>query len=192
MAFHGSRIVGCFKLGLLNLLRGETNPLSEELRSWRVWLNTSTFSKIGIVISGTIWLRASLNSLAVNLNKTQMLWASFVSLFPHQALINKWNNEVQKAQNSTAELLAGKKVSVPAGGMKGKNKLGLRPRRAWPRRGLLWQLSRVPGLIPAGGAPQSWAPAYSLFSQNHRTVGVGRDLCGSSRPTLLLKEGHLQ
>jgi len=29
-------------------------------------------------------------------------------------------------------------------------------------------------------------------SQNHRIVGVGRDLCGSSSPTLLLKQGHLQ
>jgi len=28
--------------------------------------------------------------------------------------------------------------------------------------------------------------------QNHRIVGVGRDLCGSSSPTLLLKQGHLQ
>ena len=27
-------------------------------------------------------------------------------------------------------------------------------------------------------------------SQNHRMVGVGRDLCGSSSPTPLLKEGH--
>jgi len=29
-------------------------------------------------------------------------------------------------------------------------------------------------------------------SQNHRMVGVGRDLCGSSSPTLLSKQGHLQ
>ena len=29
-------------------------------------------------------------------------------------------------------------------------------------------------------------------SQNHRMVGVGRDLCGSSSPTPLLKQGHLQ
>jgi len=29
-------------------------------------------------------------------------------------------------------------------------------------------------------------------SQNHRMVGVGRDLCGSSSPTLLLKQGLLQ
>jgi len=27
-------------------------------------------------------------------------------------------------------------------------------------------------------------------SQNHRMVGVGRDLCGSSTPTLLPKQGH--
>ena len=30
------------------------------------------------------------------------------------------------------------------------------------------------------------------LSQNHRMVGIGRDLCGSSSPTLLLKQGHLQ
>jgi len=30
------------------------------------------------------------------------------------------------------------------------------------------------------------------FSQNHRIVGVGRDLCGSSSPTPLPKQGHLQ
>ena len=29
-------------------------------------------------------------------------------------------------------------------------------------------------------------------SQNHRIVGVGRDLCGSSSPTPLLKQGHLK
>ena len=29
-------------------------------------------------------------------------------------------------------------------------------------------------------------------SQNHRIVGVGRDLCGSSSSTLLPKQGHLQ
>ena len=29
-------------------------------------------------------------------------------------------------------------------------------------------------------------------SQNHRMVRVGRDLCGSSSPTLLPKQGHLQ
>jgi len=28
--------------------------------------------------------------------------------------------------------------------------------------------------------------------QNHRMLGIGRDLCGSSSPTLLLKQGHLQ
>jgi len=28
--------------------------------------------------------------------------------------------------------------------------------------------------------------------QNHRIVGVGRDLCGSSSPTPLPKQGHLQ
>jgi len=31
-----------------------------------------------------------------------------------------------------------------------------------------------------------------VMSQNHRTVGVGRGLCGSSSPTTLLKQGHLE
>ena len=30
------------------------------------------------------------------------------------------------------------------------------------------------------------------LTQNHRMLGVGRDLCGSSSPTLLPKQGHLQ
>ena len=35
--------------------------------------------------------------------------------------------------------------------------------------------------------------SYPVFSsQNHRMVGVGRDLCGSSSPTPLSKQGHLQ
>jgi len=29
-------------------------------------------------------------------------------------------------------------------------------------------------------------------SQNHGMVGVGRDLCGSSSPTSLLKQDHLE
>ena len=33
---------------------------------------------------------------------------------------------------------------------------------------------------------------WTWDSQNHRIVGVGRDLCGSSSPTLLPKQGHLQ
>jgi len=32
----------------------------------------------------------------------------------------------------------------------------------------------------------------SQHSQNHRMVGVGGDICGSSSPTLLPKQGHLQ
>jgi len=37
---------------------------------------------------------------------------------------------------------------------------------------------------------QAWTVTES---QNHRVVGVGRDhCCGSSSPTLLLKQGHLQ
>jgi len=33
---------------------------------------------------------------------------------------------------------------------------------------------------------------YFTESQNHKTLRVGRDLCGSSSPTLLPKQGHLQ
>jgi len=35
-------------------------------------------------------------------------------------------------------------------------------------------------------------PIFLKESQNHRMVGVGRDLCGSSSPTPLLKQAHLQ
>ena len=40
----------------------------------------------------------------------------------------------------------------------------------------------------------AWQTTTTLFteSENHRMVGVGRDLCGSSSPTLLPKQGHLQ
>jgi len=34
--------------------------------------------------------------------------------------------------------------------------------------------------------------ATAELSQNHRMVGVGRDLCGSCSPTPLPKQGHLQ
>ena len=37
----------------------------------------------------------------------------------------------------------------------------------------------------------SWTVSHAQ-SQYHRMVGVGRDLCGSSSPTLLPKQGHLQ
>jgi len=33
-------------------------------------------------------------------------------------------------------------------------------------------------------------PVANTESQNHRIVGVGSDLCGSSSPTLLPKQGH--
>jgi len=32
----------------------------------------------------------------------------------------------------------------------------------------------------------------SFTSQNHRILGIGRDLCGSSSPTPLPKQGHLE
>ena len=55
----------------------------------------------------------------------------------------------------------------------------------------------VPMLLAA--SPSLWHTAGYLHkvssikeSQNHRIVGVGRDLCGSSSPTLLPKQGHLQ
>ena len=34
--------------------------------------------------------------------------------------------------------------------------------------------------------------SLGLRSQNHRMFGVGKDLCGSSSPTPLTKQGHLQ
>ena len=35
-------------------------------------------------------------------------------------------------------------------------------------------------------------PPLNATSQNRRMIGVGRDLCGSSGPTPLPKQGHLQ
>ena len=37
-----------------------------------------------------------------------------------------------------------------------------------------------------------WVPALCVSSQNHRVVGVGRDLWKSSSPNPLPKQGHLQ
>lgn len=62
---------------------------------------------------------------------------SFVSLFPNQALIKKLNNEMQNAENSMTELLAGKKAAVPVRGIERQGKLGLHPHLAWPGSGLL-------------------------------------------------------
>ena len=33
---------------------------------------------------------------------------------------------------------------------------------------------------------------FLMTLQKHRSVGVGRDLCGSSSPTPLPKQGHLE
>jgi len=39
---------------------------------------------------------------------------------------------------------------------------------------------------------RQWQCRDKTSSQNHRMVGVRRDLCGSSSPTTLPKQGHLQ
>ena len=66
----------------------------------------------------------------------------------------------------------------------------------WWSRGCTWQLEAdVSSCWWAGAArapERGWAAAEITESQNHRIVGVGRDLCGSSSPTLLPKQGHLQ
>jgi len=49
--------------------------------------------------------------------------------------------------------------------------------------------NRLLKLLPAVLSELLCVP--SSLSQNHRIVGVGRDLCGSSSPTLLPKQGHL-
>lgn len=61
---------------------------------------------------------------------------------------------MQKAQNSTSELWAGRKGAVPAGGMKGKSKLSLQPVLACPCRRLLQQLTFFPELISASDTPE--------------------------------------
>ena len=47
------------------------------------------------------------------------------------------------------------------------------------------------GLLPSHQIHRCTVSTPSL-PESHRIVGVGRDLCGSSSPTLLLKQGHLQ
>ena len=46
--------------------------------------------------------------------------------------------------------------------------------------------------LDRGGLPFPPTSFLITESQNHRIVGVGRDLCGSSSPTPLPKQGHLQ
>jgi len=41
------------------------------------------------------------------------------------------------------------------------------------------------------GAIEIFGKVLHYISQNHRIEGVGRDLCGSSSPTPLPKQGHL-
>jgi len=64
-----------------------------------------------------------------------------------------------------------------------------------------WQRCHFPERQQRGGRSGSegrWEGARPALgppltkSKNHRIVGVGRDLCGSSGPTLLPKQGHLQ
>ena len=67
------------------------------------------------------------------------------------------------------------------------------------------QVQQWPCLVSRGACPSPPCPFLSTCSvarngkkprqvtesQNHRIVGVGRDLCGSSSPTLLLKQGQV-
>jgi len=71
--------------------------------------------------------------------------------------------------------------------------------------GIVEEISPFPPVIPQFLGRREGLRGVSLFipyilssllwfteSQNHRIVGVGRDLCGSSSPTPLPKQGHLQ
>ena len=80
---------------------------------------------------------------------------------------------------------------------------GPRPGCSWFGLAPCWSLGvtmQNPCLQCCGGRNSSsppntkWVCTYfsSGLSQNHRMVGAGRDLCGSSSPTLLPKQGHLQ
>jgi len=76
---------------------------------------------------------------------------------------------------------------------KRSRKGGKRP--AWMNKELLAELRwkrKVHGMWKEGQA--TWEEYRNVVraSQNHRIVGVGRDLCGSSSPTPLPKQGHLQ
>jgi len=72
-----------------------------------------------------------------------------------------------------------------------------REQAAKPVTVLLLNVLRLQPRTGPGGSAGKWdgdlpANGHVTESQNHRIVGVGRDLCGSSSPTLLLKQGHLQ
>jgi len=71
---------------------------------------------------------------------------------------------------------------------------------------MTWSLPILSGLICSHGIwtgcfgsgdgdavdPEGGILCPPTSSQNHRMVGVGRDLCGSSSPNPLLKQGHLE
>ena len=52
--------------------------------------------------------------------------------------------------------------------------------------------TKVCSFFPCNCHSEMFKICFFTVSQNHRMVGVGRDLCGSSSPALLLKQGHLE
>ena len=87
----------------------------------------------------------------------------------------------------------------PATGSPGRQGTGTLPRRGSPRpekqKQCCFQIREVNPALYVRNAwpfPQLSSSLEKETPQNHRIVGVGRDLCGSSSPTLLPKQGHLQ
>jgi len=70
----------------------------------------------------------------------------------------------------------------------GRHRPHVSPSKGWGAKGTLV----CGGLCGGTILPVPPVSAGVTESQNHRMVGVGRDLCGSPSPTTLLKQGHLQ
>jgi len=77
--------------------------------------------------------------------------------------------------------------------------------RAWTTASLLGSDLELEGLLPPSSLSSGRLVPFACrvpgisnsrkagsLSQNHRITGIGRDLCGSSSPTLLPKQGRLQ
>ena len=85
--------------------------------------------------------------------------------------------------------------AFPGGAAVGRNTVPLRQQifAAMAVLGCSRRLAQEQGKAqPSPPRPIPPATVDVTESQNHRIVGVGRDLCGSSSPTPLTNQGHLQ
>ena len=105
-----------------------------------------------------------------------------------------WNSDLPGGPckgTRVSEAVLGPAVPAQPPGAQGPSDPALQPSPRWEwdsrNRSPAGQCSWIKGTTRAGETPNT-----SHVSQHHRMFGVGRDLCGSSSPTLLPKQGHLQ